>query len=265
MNQDSTRQRASLNRSRTHLLAVVSAALLAASVALPVLVGTASAAFASAPPSLAKSYTGSARNVTAAESSSITLSGVTQNGGAISGTFTFHAPLAGTGPFTGTISSSIIRFEVKPTAASCASCTNIIFTASVSPLVSMNGTWVAHLKSGASQNGTWAVGSTWNGIYHSVVANQTGTMSLAAIKESATGAILGSVIFVFPSGGGTTLPITGSVHGSAVKFTYNSGGSLFTFTGTFSTALGGMSGSYTSAADHGAWQVHRSGATSTAV
>ena len=47
-------------------------------------------------PGLAKSYTGTARNITAAASGTITLSGVTEVGGKIAGTLAFHAPLAGT-------------------------------------------------------------------------------------------------------------------------------------------------------------------------
>ena len=55
-------------------------------VAIPL--GTAPLAAAAGTASgLAKSYTGSAKNLTAAESGPINLSGVTQTGGAISGTF----------------------------------------------------------------------------------------------------------------------------------------------------------------------------------
>ena len=69
-------------------------------VAIPL--GTAPLAAAAGTASgLAKSYTGSAKNLTAAESGPINLSGVTQTGGAISGTFAFHAPLTGTGPSPG--------------------------------------------------------------------------------------------------------------------------------------------------------------------
>jgi hypothetical protein len=222
-----------------------------------------SAAAAGTTPTLAESYTGSARNVTAAESAPITLSGVTQNRGTISGTFTFHAPLAGTGPFMGTISSSIMRFEVKPTAASCALCSNIIFTGSVSRLVSLSGTWVAHLKSGSSQNGTWGVGCTWNGPYDDTSQNVPGTMSLTDVTENAKGAIAAAAIFTSRLGRGTG-PLTGSVQGQVVKFLVRCNCGTFTFTGNVSTALGSMSGTYNGPVD-GTWQVRRSGAADTAV
>ncbi len=226
---------------------------------------TGSSAFASAAPGLAKSYTGSAHNMTAAESAPITLSGVTENGDAISGTFAFHSPLAGTGPFTGTISSSAVRFEVKPTAASCSSCSDVIFTGNVSPLVSMSGTWVAHLKSGSSQNGTWSVGSTWNGTFRNLTQQLGGDMALADVTESAKGVITGALVVYGYDGSGS---FTGSVHGSVIKFTVanpaGDGGVVFTWTGTVSI-LGGMSGTYSYSGGHGIFQVHRSGATSTAV
>ena len=240
------------------------------------------AAAAGTPPQLAKSYlaksyTGSARNVTAGESAPITLSGVTQNGGTISGTFTFHAPLAGTGPFTGTISSSIMRFEVKPTAASCALCSNIIFTGSVSPLVSLSGTWVAHLKSGSSQNGTWQAGSTWNGV-DTVVAMDgsaqtvTSKIAFADVAENSNGIITGALVIYSWSNSGNnegTGPIRGTIHGSTVRFTTQPyDGYPTIYTGSVSLALGDMSGSFSwsgGGGGHGTFQVRRSGATSTAV
>jgi len=230
-----------------------------------------SAAAAAPPASLAKSYSGSARNLTADEAAPITLTGVTQTGGAITGTFAFHAPLAGIGPFTGTITSTKVKFAVKPTTASCPSCSSITFNGAVSPVVSLVGTWVAHLKSGAAQSGTWQVGSTWNGYILSVKF----PIALSGVIESSSGHISGSCTFYPGSGGQSHLvgQFSGTIAGSAVQFVCNtidlSSGSKWVeeFKATFSSVLGGMSGSWTQPAQNGSaartdsWQVTRSGAS----
>ena len=82
-----------------------------------------------------------------------------------------------------------VQFTVTPTAASCAVCKNIVFTGTVTQIVSLRGVWVAHLKSGVVDNGTWGIGSTWNGTYHNVTTNQSGPMSLADLAEGPTGAL----------------------------------------------------------------------------
>jgi hypothetical protein len=263
MNPDSTRPTAS---SRRHGIALL-AGLLAATAAVSVSLGaTSTASAAGAPPGLAKSYSGAARNVTAAETGGITLSGVTKTGGAIAGTFAFHAPLAGTGPFKGTITATTVKFTVTPTAASCAICESIVFTGAVSPLVSMSGTWVAHLKSGAPQNGTWQVGSTWTGTDHNITLSVSSTLALSQVTESATGVVAGVATWV-TTGVTQSCNIAGSVHGSTFKFTCSIEGYEQAFTGSLSAALGTMGGSYTDAyeSSHGTWQLHRTGATSTAV
>jgi len=228
------------------------------------------ASAATATPTLAKSYTGSARNVTAVESAPITLTGITQTGGTIAGAFAFHAPLVGSGPFAGAITSTKVNFTVKPTATSCPSCSSIVFTGTVSPLVSLSGTWVAHLKSGSSQNGTWGVGSTWSGTFHNTTQNVSGSMALADLTEKANGSVAGSVVVYPPYGGGG--PFTGSVTGDAIKMTSVSNAAnlcsdcTIVWVGTVST-FGSIGGTYLVKTDNerGTWQVHRSGATATAV
>ena len=230
------------------------------------------AAAAGTPPQLAKSYAGSARNVTALESASITLSGITQSGGTIAGNLAFHSPLAGAGPFKGTITASTVSFTVTPTASSCPSCSTIVFTGTVSPVVSLAGTWVAKLKSGPSQSGTWQAGSTWNGTsVRTAPTPGSGTVALTGVTESPTGTISGTIDFA----GSETVhhvvgPFTASVHGSVFAFTSHldditAGSSHYawTITGTLSSLLGRMSGTWleVGTSDKGTWQVTRSGAS----
>ena len=222
---------------------------------------------AATPPSLAKSYTGTAHNLTASESGVITLTDVTQNGGAIAGTFTFQAPLVGTGPFKGTITPTAVTFTVVPTAASCPACTSVVFSGKFWPIGSMSGTWVAQLKSGGSQNGTWGVGSTWNGTLHSVTADTTTGMGIGALTEGASGALVGTLV-IYGSRYGGVATLTGSVQGPVVKFTSRIRGSgcyglPFNFVGTLTT-FGGMSGTWffpgnCRGTEKGLWQVQRSG------
>jgi hypothetical protein len=225
------------------------------------------ASAAGVPPGLAKSYNGTARNVTAALSGTITLGAVFVTGGNITGTFAFHAPLAGAGPFQGTITATNVTFTVTPTAASCSSCTKIVFTGEVSPVVSMSGTWVAHLKSGPPQSGTWTVGSTWNGTAHNITVNENGELSLVDVTETATGKISGGVVWTGLTGNGA---FAGTIHGSVLNFREphpSDGYGVFIYAGTVDAALGTMSGTYDVPSDgqHGTFQLRRSGATATAV
>jgi hypothetical protein len=212
------------------------------------------------PPGLAKSYTGSAHNTTASETGGLKLTGITQHGAAIAGTVAFQAPLSGSGPFTGTISATAVRFSAKITGAT------VVFAGVVRPIVSMSGSWVAHTAS-ESQVGTWGVGSTWNGSVHNVPDDMTGSMALSQLTESANGQVTGA--FIAPS---NVLPpgsLTGSVVGKVVKFTVPLECSPVKFVGTLS-ALGGMSGTWSYAGakcgpdgpGHGPWTVQRAGATS---
>jgi hypothetical protein len=234
-------------------------------------IGTAQVAAAAAPtPGLAKSYTGSANNLTASESGAITLSQVTQTGGAISGTFNFQSPLAGTGPFKGTVSAKSIKFTVTPTARSCPSCTSIAFSGTVSAIVSFSGTWVAHLKSGPPQKGTWHAGSTWfgtlsGGPVSDPDAAQGVHITLGPLFESANGTIVGTYYEYYQ--GTSTSPLIGSIHGTVVKFTLPpSDGYTYNYTGTL-TGSEAMSGTWVNPNDgaKGTWQVRRSAGAVTAV
>lgn len=235
-------------------------------------------------PTLAKSYTGSAHNLTASQSGVLTLTGITQNGPAIAGTLTFHAPLVGTGPFKGTLTATTVTLTMVPTAASCPSCASVVFSGMLWPIVSMSGTWVAHLKSGGSQNGTWGLGSTWNGTLHSVTTDSTASIGIGALTEGANGDLVGTLV-IYPSnnnvfyGGnrGAVATVTGSVQGSAVTLTSNIIHSCYhsrrlRFVGSLSSTGGGMSGTWSfpdvsscpgnngiGNGELGVWQVQRSG------
>ncbi len=234
-------------------------------------VGTfAQSALGAAPsPQLGQSYTGSAHKLSSSQSGVITITDVTQNAGTIAGKFSFHTPLVGNGPFTGKITSTTVTFTVVPTAQSCPVCANVVFTGTVWPIVSMSGTWVAHLKSGGSQKGTWGVGSTWNGQVHNIASDTTSGLGIGQLTEAANGLLTGTVVIYRQNGNGIG-GLTGSLHGTAVKFTSNVSCSYnpcsFTFVGTM-TSFGGMSGtwSYPYTDDfpvgNGTWQVQRSGTT----
>ena len=241
-----------MNLARTRLTRTFAVAgALVTVMAIPLYLAPVAAATGT-PPSLAKSYSGSARNTTAAESGGSTLSGVTEKGRSISGTFSFHAPLTGTGPFSGTISANTVNFVVKPTAASCAECASIVFTGTVWPIVSMSGTWVAHIKSGGTQGGTWSLPSTYVGTAYNNQVKDTSHVSFT-LNESANGHLTGSEVDQYGYGTG---PLTGTVKGSKIEFTNHQ---PVQYTGTWSP-LGGMSGGWSGAGDTGTWQMRRSGA-----
>lgn len=233
-------------------LALRAAAATLATVCCPVFGSVELASATGAPPSLAKSYSGSAHNTTAAESGAIVLKDIVQAAGSISGTFSFESPLAGTGPFTGNITSTAIKFTVKPTAVSCPSCTSIVFAGTVWPIVSMSGTWVAHLKSGGAQGGTWGLPSTYDGTVYNNQAKDTSHVSFT-LNEKANGHLTGSEFDQYGYGTG---PLTGTLRGSKVEITNHQ---PVQYTGTWST-LGGMSGTWSGAGATGNWQLRRSGA-----
>jgi hypothetical protein len=240
-------------------------------------IGSAAAA-AVTPPGLAHSYTGSAHNVTASASGVLKLTNITQNGVAISGNIAFESPLAGVGPFTGTVSSTAINFTAHPTAATCSACASIVFTGTVTAIVSLRGTWKAHLKSGGSQSGTWGVGSTWNGKIHSVTQDVTASLSIAMMTEDSSGNIIGALIEGNVSPGSADEPmaagtVTGTVDNNVVKIIAKGGcGQNQVFIGTISNA-GNMNGTWSYAGDacgnygkqHGMWQLNRSGSSSPVV
>jgi hypothetical protein len=111
----------------------------------------------------------------------------------------------------------------------------------------------------ASQPGAIRIaGSTWNGTVHNTLRNTTDGMSLTDLTESADGDISGDMVLLNGwTGGGY---FTGSIDGSVIEFTTKS---IFgEWTGTVSSALGGMSGTYDyPGGGRGTWQVHRSGSS----
>ena len=210
-------------------------------------------------PGLAQSYTGTARDVTSATSSTFALSGITESAsGALAGTFAFRAPLDGVGPFTGKIGVKNVSFTVKPTAASCHGCTSIVFTGTVSAMLSLSGTWIEHTATGAVVRGTWEIGSTWNGGAHNITYDESDRFTLTHVVESASGAITGTVIWAPPLVGNG--PFTGSLHGSAIAFTIPKAADFPTsivFKGTLIAAAGTMSGTYVAGTQHGTWHADR--------
>jgi hypothetical protein len=271
-----------MRRHRWHSLtvcvALIASPLLLVDMAQP-------AAAAASAPSLAHSYTGSAHNTTASASGVLKLTNITQNGASIAGTLAFESPLSGTGPFTGTVSSTAVHFTARPTRATCSACASIVVTGEVTAIVSMRGSWVAYLNSGGSQTGTWGVGSTWNGTINSITIKKTAQMAISQMTENANGNIIGALITSGvspltadePMGAGT---ITGSVHNNVVTFSAMGGcgpavGATVHrqyFVGTLGTT-GDMSGTWSYAGDtcgnygrqHGTWQLHRSGASAPVV
>jgi hypothetical protein len=234
---------------------------LAATTFLP-LIGAGGSASATTPvPQLAKSYTGAARNNTAGKSAVISLRGITQSGGSIAGTFSFHAPLAGSGQFVGTITSTRVAFTVKTTQASCPTCTSIVFAGAVSPVVSMGGTFVSHQKSGHSQVGTWTVGSTWTGPAHNITVDRNGTVTLVNVTELPNGQVTGGVVW----GGGLcgNGAFKGTIAGSKFRLVEGQPSCeppSWVYSGTVDLATGTLSGKYVTPVQRGTYKLRRLGA-----
>jgi hypothetical protein len=100
------------------------------------------------PMSTSTSYHGSVHNTTYDVMSTISLS-FTKTGSQIQGTFTVDPPLIGSGPFTGTVSTTTIQFVVSPEDGSA----TLTFTGTFQSDGSITGTYVTS----GSQAGTWQV------------------------------------------------------------------------------------------------------------
>ena len=240
-----------MNPVRTHLTRTFAGAIAFSALAVPLSV-TPVAAAAGTAPGLAKSYTGSAHNSTASASGVLKLTGITQHGTTIAGRVAFEAPLTGSGPFTGTISATAVHFTAHFTGGT------VVFKGWVSAVVSMSGSWTAHLTSGGSQVGTWGVGSTWNGSWHDIATDNTSPVAISQLTESPKGVLVGAFI-----GNGT---LSGTVSGARIKFTFSdSVGGTETFVGTVSP-LGSMSGTWTDSLGgrRGTGQLQRAGAATSA-
>jgi hypothetical protein len=100
------------------------------------------------PASTPTTYHGSVHNTTYDVMSTISLS-FTTAGSHIQGTFTVDPPLIGSGPFTGTISTTTIQFVVSPTDGSA----TLTFTGTFQSDGSISGSY----GTSAGQAGTWKV------------------------------------------------------------------------------------------------------------
>ena len=104
-------------------------------------------------PTLQQAYQGTLVNTTdnSNTSATATLSSIVQVNGDISGNMTIQLPLAGSGPFTGTVSSNgAIQFTVIPTDNSGYAA--IVFMGTIHQDGSMSGTYTLP---GTNQGGTW--------------------------------------------------------------------------------------------------------------
>ncbi len=107
----------------------------------------------------------------------------------------------------------------------------------------------------------WQVGSTWHGTGHNIRANESGQVTLSGVLETATGTLTGQMAWCCGLGG--VGPFSGAIRGSSLRLTQNTGSQfgLIKYTGTISTSLGGISGTYEydNGAYKGTWQVSRLG------
>jgi hypothetical protein len=100
------------------------------------------------PVSTPTTYHGSVHNTTYDVMSTISLS-FTKAGSQIQGTFTVDPPLIGSGPFTGTVSTTNIQFVVSPADGSA----TLTFTGTFQSDGSISGSY----GTSAGQAGTWQV------------------------------------------------------------------------------------------------------------
>ena len=109
-------------------------------------------------PALSNTYNGSLHNTGSGDNASMTLSPVSQNGGNISGNFQVGPPLRGSGPFTGTITTSgVIQFIVHSNQVF----EPLFFTGNLQNDGSLSGTYCSLNTAGqcdySNGHGTWAV------------------------------------------------------------------------------------------------------------
>ena len=83
------------------------------------------------------------------------ITGIKQTAGKIAGKVVLAPPLYGGGPFKGTVGASTVKFTVTSTPGNPCHCVSIVFTGTIGPKGTMNGTYVATTTSG-TENGKWA-------------------------------------------------------------------------------------------------------------
>ena len=105
-------------------------------------------ATSTAPVGTPTTYHGSVHNTSYDVKSTISIS-FTKVGSQIQGTFTVDPPLIGSGPFTGTISTTTIQFVVSPEDGSA----DLTFTGTFKSDGSISGSY----STSAGQAGTWQV------------------------------------------------------------------------------------------------------------
>jgi hypothetical protein len=143
---------------------------------IPTVVASATATPTPVPyPTLSQSYGGRARNTTDKLDAIVSLTAISQNQGNLSGDMTVGLPLAGSGPFKGTIShAGAINFTVTSNDGSQAT---IIFTGTLNKDSTMQGTYSINNGQGSnSQGGTFEASPAANPVvYPLLFANYSGS------------------------------------------------------------------------------------------
>ena len=115
-------------------------------------------------PPLANQYNGSVHNTGSGDTTSMSLNPVVQHGGNISGNFQVRPPLLGSGPFTGTISTSgVIQFTVHSNQV----VEPLFFTGNLRSDGSLSGNYCSLNSAGqcdyTNGHGTWTVSPVTSG------------------------------------------------------------------------------------------------------
>ncbi len=178
---------------RNHRRLWASISLTGLGLALLPAVGCNAAAAATAP-GLAHSYTASAHNVTASASGVLKLTNITEDGAAVSGNVAFVSPLAGSGPSTGTVSSTAVNFTAPP------HCCLLFSVRDHYVHRDVNGHSVNAWDLGCAPQ-VWRVSEWGMGIgvdlgrdHPQRHAGRNGQLSLAMMMEDSSGNIIGALI-----------------------------------------------------------------------
>jgi hypothetical protein len=130
-------------------------------------------------PMLSQAYSGRARNTTANLNAVVSLTAISQNKSNISGEMTVGLPLAGSGPFQGTITSAgVVNFTVNSNDGSQGT---IKFTGTLGKNGTMQGTYSVSNGQGGTLEASPATNPV---VYPLLFANYTGTYRITTTGQS---------------------------------------------------------------------------------
>lgn len=201
-------------------------------------------------PSVASAYSGTAHNASYNSDANIAMTSVVQDKEKINGDMLVGLPLVGSGPFTGTVSSSgAVRFALT---SKDNGSTSITFSGFITAEGSMSGTYTVTSN---GQKGTWkatpaadpvvypTLSHNYSGNYNNAATGKSGSLSLQIVtqnQQNFNGVADNALTVNGTVGSDNSIQFTGTdSKGATIKFTgtVNIDGSL---SGTYTASVGGM-------------------------